>query len=261
MTKPVILYRMSDEEDEVEHESACRYFDVVDIRTQVPSDSLVIGRYSVLPYYAELEKDLAGRNARLINNHWEHIYVAYFAYYHDLADYTFKTWFDHDFHNAPEGRYVVKGRTNSRKHQWNSHMFAETKADASRIASELANDPLIGPQGILYREYVPLETFEIGVNGQRFTNEWRFFYYKQSLLTVGYYWTNAQHIPQEIETAAITQADAIAKIASQHVNFFVLDLAKTEVGEWVLVEMNDGQMSGLSDNPPDRLYSALSEHF
>lgn len=45
---------------------------------------------------------------------------------------------------------------------------------------------------------------------------------------------------------------------SPHINFFVMDVARTEDGKWLLIELNDGQMSGLSENNPEVLYSKLS---
>jgi hypothetical protein len=41
------------------------------------------------------------------------------------------------------------------------------------------------------------------------------------------------------------------------VNFFVMDIAKTQSGDWIVVELNDGQMSGLSENDPNVLYKNL----
>jgi hypothetical protein len=43
------------------------------------------------------------------------------------------------------------------------------------------------------------------------------------------------------------------------VNFFVVDVAKKATGGWVVIEMNDGSQSGLSDNDPHVLYKGLKE--
>jgi len=51
--------------------------------------------------------------------------------------------------------------------------------------------------------------------------------------------------------------DTLMTIVSPHVNFYVLDIAQTAFGNWILIEINDGQMSGLSENDPDRLYYNL----
>jgi len=39
----------------------------------------------------------------------------------------------------------------------------------------------------------------------------------------------------------------------------VVDVARTESGEWIVIELNDGQQSGLSDNDPDQLYSNMKK--
>jgi hypothetical protein len=39
----------------------------------------------------------------------------------------------------------------------------------------------------------------------------------------------------------------------------VLDIAETEKGDWILIEMNDAQMSGLSMNDPQMLYKRLAQ--
>jgi hypothetical protein len=36
-----------------------------------------------------------------------------------------------------------------------------------------------------------------------------------------------------------------------------MDIAKTQSGEWIVIELNDGQMSGLSENDPNVLYKNL----
>ena len=40
-------------------------------------------------------------------------------------------------------------------------------------------------------------------------------------------------------------------------NFFVIDIAQKEDGDWIIIEVNDGQQSGLSENSADILYQNL----
>jgi hypothetical protein len=139
-------------------------------------------------------------------------------------------------------------------------MFAQNKRQAICLGAELSKSSLIGPQGIIYRRYVPLKTFEVGLNGLPFTNEWRFFFYRDTLLSHGYYWSCAKEetIAQAILTrGGLETAKKIARICKDYVNFFVLDMAETVEGDWILIEVNDGQMSGLSENGPHRLYRNL----
>lgn len=258
---PTVLFRKALQE-EGELDVCKKYFPTVELRSQCPPDSLIVGRYSCLPYYNELEKDLESIGSRLINSYRQHQWIANFEYYQELKEYTPETWFDDNFHqcNHP-GPFVVKGKTNSRKLAWNKMMFAETKKEALNIASELLQDALIAEQGIIYRKYVPLKLFERGLCGLPFSNEWRFFYYKTNLLTHGYYWSSAENVNHTIDVKGISFAETIAKIVSNHVNFFVLDIAETDKGDWILIEINDAQMSGLSENEPKNLYHNLKQCF
>jgi len=188
--EPTILFR-KDLDSETEFKVAQQYFPVVDHRAACPPDALVIPRYSALPYYRELERDIQWHGGELINSWHQHRWIANFEYYDELRDFTPETWNDYMFPQAPEGAFVVKGRTNSRKFEWNRLMFAENKRQATHIGVKLAQNEFIGPQGLIYRRYIPLRTFEVGLNDLPFTNEWRFFFYQQSLLSYGYYWSSA----------------------------------------------------------------------
>jgi hypothetical protein len=258
--KPVVLFRKHLAE-EGEFEVCQNYFETVELRTKC-KDNLVIGRYACLPHYNELAADLCMVGSRLINSPQEHRWIANFNWYDQLKDYTPRTWFGYDFNLSNccdyNGPFVVKGRTNSKKFQWNKMMFARDKLQATNIACDLMADSYIGEQGIVFREYVPLETYEIGVNGLPFTNEWRMFFHRDILLSCGYYWSIAEKTDYECPPEAIAFATEVAKIAKSFATFFVLDVAKTEDGRWILIEVNDGQQSGLSENNPHMLYKNLA---
>ena len=255
--EPIILYRAASTDKE-EVVAMQKHFATTPNRTNC-KNQLVIPRYSCLPYYRELEEDLKHNNCEIINTYRQHQWIANFDYYYDLKEYTPETWDFSNFYKSDyQGPFVVKGRTNSRKHQWNSLMFAETRDRAIHIACELGNDGLICDQEIIFRKYIPLKTFEVGLNGMRFANEWRCFYYKTQRLTCGYYWSTADDLASPyITKQGLDLADKIAEVAAQHVNFFVLDVAETESGDWILIEINDGSMSGLSENDPNVLYENL----
>src|SRR5690606_24663469 len=145
---PVVLFRSDNSQEQNDELAvASKYFPVVRYRSEVAAGALVVPRYSALPYFHELVFDLDRIGARPINSLREHSWVASFDYYQELREFTARTWLEHELPYADyDGAFVVKGRTNSRKHRWNKLMFAEDRREAVRIASELANDPLIGPQ-------------------------------------------------------------------------------------------------------------------
>jgi len=259
---PIILFRGGYERDE-EKLIAEKYFPVTDSRIRIQGshtgfdDCVVIGRYSVLPFYEELERDLRMQGARLINSNLEHQYIANMDYYEDLKEFTAETWFRLDQVPKDSGPWVLKGRTNSRKLQWATHMKAETWEDLVRIYIELSNDPLLGQQGIVIRKFLDFEIVEEGIS-QPFFNEWRFFVYKGEILSYGWYWSSAEKVGT-LDAAGIALVLKIAKIIRDKVPFAVIDIGKLATGEWKLIELNDGQMSGLSENLPEILYQNLAK--
>lgn len=258
-----ILFRKStnetDEENE-ELEAAKQYFKVVHSRLDISSGNIVIPRYSCLPFYKELEGDIHALQGSMINGYSEHCYVANLDnWYQDLKDYTPKTWFQLATVDSG-GPFVLKGLTNSRKNLWNTHMFAADKKAMTEVYSRLMDDTMISEQNICVRQYVPLVKLADGINGLPITQEFRCFFYKTQLLAQGFYWANyAGDLDKLPEAPPHEFLSKIADTVSQHINFFVMDVAKTATGEWIVVELNDGQMSGLSMCSPFELYKNLHE--
>jgi len=256
-----LLFRISEDyEEEMAVAKSVFGEDLVNYRTEISGNELVVGRYSVLPFYEELEKELALKGNRLINSYEQHLYIADIKnYYEDLKEFTPKTYFL--WYNLPDGSYVVKGRTNSRKFQWDKQMFARTNVDVVSIVSRLLDDSLIREQGVCVRKYVPLRTYDIGINGLPITNEWRCFCYREKLLVYGYYWSNFPDKKpyDELPEEALDLLDKIMKIVSKKTNFYVVDLAETEDGKWIMIELNDGQQSGLSEIDSGIFYKRLKE--
>ncbi len=258
----VILFRESLVEPS-ELEAASKYFDVYFYHSAIPQNELVIGRYSVLPFYEWVEVDLRILDRKLVNTYRQHLYIADFQYYNDVEHLTFKTWFNSKELSDSDAPFVIKGKTNSRKSDWNGCMFAPTKSAAISQGCELQKDSLIGQQDIIYRKYIPLETYEIGVNGLPFTDEWRVFVYKDTIISHGYYWSNAS-LADELNARGPSEgffefAEKVIAILKDKLDFYVIDIAKTESNEWILVEVNDAQMSGLSMNDPEVLYKNLAK--
>lgn len=269
-SSPVILMRTSLAHEREEREAAAQHFPVVSLRTQVPAGSLVIGRYANLPHHFELEQDIHNLGSRLVNSTAQHRYVADFEYYEDLRDVTFPTWFDavHIPRAVRENEaFVVKGRTNSIKQAWSQLMFAQDFAQANRVAAALRADGLIGQQGVVYRQFVPLETFETSVvSGMPFSNEWRIFYFRGQRLAHGYYWSGiddwgaVERATPNFLSEGLPFADDVASRLVDKIPFVVVDIARTQAGRWMVVELNDGCQAGLNDSvPAATLYANLRQ--
>ena len=251
--------------DQVEFDACKSVFeeDVVENRTDIKSGNIVIPRYSALPYYEELEYDCNKMDSTLINSYAQHKWVADFEWYsvEELRKHTFKTYTQDEFIYAPDGEYIVKGVTNSMKWNWNTKMFAASKRDAVKIGCDLREDSLIGSQDIIYREYLPLMTYEEGINGLPFTNEWRFFFLGEALIDYGYYWSIADNpLHKDMCPVGIRKlSNKLAVVCARYVNFFVLDIALLRSGNPILVEINDGSMSGLSSIDENKFYKKLKK--
>ena len=266
MLTPCVLMRATRYEEDELAVAAC-HFPVYRYRAEIPAGSLVVGRFANLPFHAELEQDVKLLGSRLVNTTAQHSYVAQFDYFEDLQDVTFPTWFrlediPRSFRDKP---FVVKGRTNSRKQAWSTHMYAEDFAAAVRLSAELMTDGLLAPQGLVVRAHTPLEVFEVSaVNGLPFANEWRLFYFEGQRLAHGYYWSaiddwsRVEAAKPDFLAHGLPFADSVAERLVGKIPFVVIDIARTAEGRWVVVELNDGCQAGLNDSvPAPDLYANL----
>ena len=265
---PVVLYRPptdlgSMEEFKKELKAINRHFVTVKNRMLVQGGDLIIGRYSMLPFYRELELDVAEKGAKLINTFQNHRYIADLQnWYHDLEGITPKTWMR--LEDVPDnvGPVVLKGETNSRKEKWRTHMYAENKQEAVQVYIRLQDDGFLSGQSIYVREYVPLVKLQEGLGGQPITKEFRFFICDGKVLSGGYYWSSfvedigvvpkPEEVPLEFLRGVIDRVDGQAR-------FYVVDVAQTVAGNWIVIELNDACQSGLSENDPEVLYKNLKD--
>lgn len=262
--RPIILFRPPDM-DATEEEAASTFFPTFRERTRIQKDDLVIGRYSVLPFFADLQADVDYVGATLINNYRQHRFAADMRNWCELLEgQTPQTWYQlEDIPADAHGPFVLKGQTNSRKFDWRTHMYASDIQAARDVYWRLCTDGLIGhdSQNIYIRQYEPLRTFMEGLNGLPVTNEFRIFVAYGQILTGAYYWSNyvddLPEVPQFSQVPTDFVQSVIDKIGNR-INFYALDVAQKVDGSWMVVEINDGQMSGLSENNPTVLYANLA---
>lgn len=261
--RPVVLFRPGDMDDR-ELNAARANFPTFRERTAIQKDDFVVGRYSVLPFFDAIQADVDYVGATLINNIKQHRYVADLRnWVEDIAELTPKTWYRLEDIDE-DGPYVLKGKTNSRKFDWKTHMFAVDRKAANDVYWRLATDGLIGGenQTIYIRQFVPLKTFMYGLNDLPISNEYRIFVAFGEVLCGAYYWSNyADEVGHNTSISQIPPefVAEVVKRLSPKIPFFAVDIAETAAGDWIVIEVNDGQMSGLSENDPDLLYSRLKE--
>lgn len=106
-------------------------------------------------------------------------------------------------------------------------------------------------KGIVLREFVPLKKYL----GQ--TNEWRMFFVDGIGITLKYNSSQAIDAPRPTTEQLLPFIEISKQIPSK---FFTMDLAEKENGEWIILELGDGQVSGLAAHEePIKFYNNLHE--
>lgn len=154
---------------------------------------------------------------------------------------------------------IVKDYVKSRKHEWNEACFIPSASDVDAVESvvlrflELQGEDLAG--GLVFREYLDFEP--VGTHpksGMPLTREHRIFWLDGEPLLIANYWEEGRY------GAVEPPVDSFREVASRvQSRFFTMDIARTTKGDWLIVELGDGQVAGLpSDNLADEFYRALA---
>jgi len=261
----IILYR-SPEMSASELASAKRYFPVTNSRILPHDKQIILARYSTYPYYRELERDLEIQGHTLVNSSSQNTFltdvgnwVQVLNTHHRITPRLF------DLSNLPEGTsFVLKGKWKSRKDKWSTYMFAKDRKEVIQVYCRLQEDTLIGCDEIYIREYVPLKTFIIGINGLPITEEYRFFVLNDKILCGGFYWNNyyedlIQEVQQSLDPNKVPREllHEVIGLINTNATFYTVDVGLREDGTWIVIELNDGQQSGLSNIDPDIFYRSI----
>lgn len=236
-------------------------------RTDLHPNTLVIGRYCVLPFYRDLEYDLGKVGSQLINTYDQHRFTADLGQWVPLlSEWTPKTW--GSLAEVPDDAYpiVLKGETNSRKFSWDRAMFAADKAAATEVLIALHSDSLISSQHIYARQYLQLETVadRIATTMPPIANEHRVFVLDGVPIASGFYWVNAvdddraKELTDSYSSVVTFMAKLIALRIKDRCRFYALDFARDVNNKWWLIDIADGQMAGTVGVDRHELYRRMA---
>jgi hypothetical protein len=146
------------------------------------------------------------------------------------------------------GPAIVKDFAKSQKHYWAEACFIPDASDrpaAERVIRrflELQGDDLAG--GLVFREFLDLDIAGVHPqSGMPLAREFRIFYCAGRPLDAQVYWG-----ADVADPGAPPPADEFAALARAIPSrFFALDAARLKDGRWVVVEIGDGQVSGLPE--------------
>ncbi|MCM1551673.1 MAG: ATP-grasp domain-containing protein [Butyrivibrio sp.] len=154
-----------------------------------------------------------------------------------------------------EGACIVKDYVKSRKHEWYDACYIPDAADqqtAGRVIENFVSrqgESLVG--GVVLRRFEPLR--RIGFHdksGMPISEEYRVFVYEGRILIVDDYWADRHDVRLSEEEKRWIETLA-AKVRS---HFVTIDLARREDGSLTVMELGDGQVSGLQQIEATELY-------
>lgn len=227
----------------------------------IPENSTVITRYRSLPFGQELENEIQSLGSTTINSYKQHRNIAnLFNWVNILEGFTAPAYSVDDIPYLDEGEWFVKGETNSKKNQWFDYCYAPNKKELMRVVRNNMNDSMIGYQDIAIRPFQKFRKLATSVDKRPVFNERRVFVFNGEILSVGDYWSSQ---PEVLDTVALDNKKfdetltKVIELTKELANFYVIDMAEYDNGDWAVVELNDGCMSGISENDPEILWNNL----
>lgn len=157
------------------------------------------------------------------------------------------------------GPYIVKDYVKSRKHEWYDACFIQDIADRENAEKIIRNfiarqgDSLVG--GIVLRRFEALkQTGFHERSGMPLSEEYRAFLYAGKIMMIDNYW--AEHGEGKISAEEKLWIESIANRVKS--NFVTVDIARKEDGSLIIMELGDGQVSGLQQIKSEDFYKAFS---
>ena len=159
-----------------------------------------------------------------------------------------------------EGSYIVKDYVKSRKHEWYDACFVKNIQNTSALETVVNNfitrqgEDLTG--GIVLRKFEPLkQTGFHEQSGMPLSEEYRVFVYAGKILAIDDYWGG-------ISGSGLNESERrwISAIASRiRSSFVTIDIARRADGTLLVLELGDGQVSGLQQLGADEFYRRLQK--
>lgn len=151
---------------------------------------------------------------------------------------------------------IVKDSVKSLKHQWQEACYINYEASPVQVARTLATffeskkryNDLQG--SLVVREYIPLEYVGAHkISGMPVSYELRGWVVKGKLIYASPYWDDKVYKYKKVDFPLKTFEEVADRIYKKTGNkFFTIDLAMLPDGNWICIEVGDGQVSSLPES-------------
>ncbi len=216
--------------------------------------------------YRQFHAALSARGYSLVSSAEDYAEVTYFPnYYPKIRDLSPPAvWTDTPdpylawslSRRLGDGPFVIKDHIKSAKHLWHEACFVPKgtgRENFERIAENLLKEQ--GKtffRGIVVKEFVPLRSRGKSPREYPMCEEYRLFFWKRQLMVASHY-----HRQPENPVDWSPFVDLAHRFDAP---YFTMDVAQSEAGNWIVVDMGAGECSSLPPSlEPMKFYERLAE--
>lgn len=217
--------------------------------------------------YAGVEATIADMGMSLLVNEKEHLRCSTIeGWYPLLKD---KTPFTKIYDEFPKVEEVlkdfsfpifIKGNRQTSRHK-KKQCIIENTDQYNELRKAWKYDRILSWQKVAIRKYVPLQV----IDGVSFPDmvpisyEFRFFYFEGKCMAYGPYWYMRHKY--SLSGSELKEVLKLTDWAAQRIgaSFTAIDVAKTALGDWIIIEVNDAQESGFVGADPLVLWNNTIE--
>ena len=223
-----------------------------------------VGRFGVIFPYNKIHDELISDGIQLIHTPEENLKASDLTHWYPLIKgFTPRSiWFDKppsfsEIENNFELPVFVKGSRQTNRHN-KKLSIVKTKKDFEQVSLSFTQDPILHWQKFVVRVFVDLRKVK-GKRTEKITPsfEFRTFWWKGNLVGSGKYWRGLANYnwTREEKVAGISLAEKAVK--KLNLPFITVDIAQKPNGEWIIIEINDGQESGYTSVSPIGLWQNI----
>jgi hypothetical protein len=219
-----------------------------------------VARLGAAPDYRRRYERLLEWNVRLVHTPEEYDLTSNLPlWYPRISRLTPKSiWYEHpptvaEIEAEFQWPVFLKGERQTSKHDRTLSIISGPEHFRTAM-DRWKNDDILHWQKVVCRQFTELRQVAPD-DGKALpkTFEFRTFWWKQTCVGIGRYWTS--------ETYALTSEERLGLLeigrqaaAALDVTFLVIDLAMTAAGDWIVIECNDGQDFGYGGVSPFLLW-------
>ena len=154
----------------------------------------------------------------------------------------------------------VKGAVKSNKDDGWSAVIANNLEELTNLVNQSFKRTHRSRGKVIIREMVELNAVAVDQNNFPIGREYRAFLYKGEILAYGFYWDEYDDSSPLSRKDKQTISSLLNEVGKRmDTPFISVDIGQLKNGDWIVIEIGDGQFSGLSQIPVLELWSKVKD--